>query len=681
MALGKLVVNLSANISEFGSSMDKAAHVADRNMTAISRSVGIMAVAVGVAAVKAATGFAAMASQAIQAADDIDKAATKAGIAVESMQGLAYAAAMADIDINGLSDSLKKMQVNIAKAANGSKEQVETFKALNIPIKELASLAPEDQFLAIGEQISKIKDPGQRALALIEAFGKSGTGLAPVFEDGAAGVQKMIEEAKKLGLVLSKEQNDKLVEADDNIKRLGQSWDGFVKQAVASASGPLSFVFETLQKVLTPQDLAAQIKTAEIQLQSLEKGFRGEGSDYDRISKTLARLKKEQAEEIRIAEETKKKLAEITVGKTPGGFENEEDKAAREKAAREAAAATKRIEGERKAILDSSLETYMRLVLSAEEMAMWELASKGANAEQLATLHAQLEATIALTKQKEAQKEADEKTKDLDKEKAALIASFPDLWYNAATAVEKYALDLAKAEELGRKLVAAGLDQARATEYVARVQKNLSDEYSKATDIAVEFGDAISSSLEEAILAGRGLQDVMKGLLQDILAIIIRVKVTEPLGDAITKWLKGSGGAGGGAGGGSGFWDTLLNFGASVVTSAFGGGATVPTGINAVPVKGVTAPLPSTFSPPGRALGGSVMAGNAFTVGEAGRELFVPANDGVIFSNGATERLLGGGDRGSRVVNQTFNITTPNADSFRLSQRQLSRRARVGINV
>lgn len=668
MSLGKLVVTLSANISEFGSSMDKAAHVADRNMTAITRSVGIMAVAVGAAAVRAATGFASMATQAIQAADDIDKAATKAGVAIESMQGLAYAAAMADIDINGLSDSLKKMQVNIAKAANGSKEQVETFKALNLSLSDLAQLSPEDQFLAIGEQISKITDEGERALAWTQAFGRSGTILAPVFEDGAEGVRKMIAEAKKLGLILSKEQNDKLVEADDNIKRLGQSWDGFVKAAVASVSGPLSGVFNALQKALTPPDISAQIKTYEAQLKSLEKGFKGEGSDYARISKSLALLKQQQAAEVRIAAETRKKVDEITKG-APGGFENEEQKAAREKAMREAAAAAKRIEGERKAILDASLDTYMRLVLSAEEMAVWELASKGANAEQLATLQAQLEATRQLTDQKEKQKKLDEETKKADEERKALAKSFPDLWYDAATAAEKYALDLAKIEELGRKLVAAGVNQAEVAEYVARVQKNLGEEYNKAGQVAVEFGEAIASSFEEAILAGKNFQDILKGLLQDILAIIIRVKVTEPLGDAITKWLKGGSGGGGGS-----LVDSLLSIGSSIVGAFAGGG-----GGGVVAQRGVTAPLPPSFSPPGRALGGSVMAGNAFTVGESGREMFVPANDGVIFSNAATERLLGGG--GARVVNQTFNITTPNADSFRLSQRQLSRRARVGINV
>lgn len=820
MALGKLVISLSANITEFGSAMDKAAHVADRNMHAISRSMGIAGIAVGVLAAKAATGFAAAAQEAVKFGDDIDKAATKAGVAVDTMQGLAYAAAMADLDIGSLSESLKKMQVNIQKAANGSKEQAETFKALNLNIADLVRLSPDDQFKAIAEQISKIKDPGERALALVEAFGKSGTDLAPIFKDGAKGIQGMIDEAKRLGLVTGKDVNDKLVDTDDRIKRLTQSWGGFIRTAVASISGPMADVFDFLQKGLTPPDLDAQIKDIELKLASIAKSeWKGPGSETSVYTERLARLKAAKAEEVRIAAESKKKLEAITKDKEPGGFENEEEKAAREKAAREAAAAAKRIEAERKAILDSSLETYMRLVLTAEEMAVWELASKGANAEQLATLEAQLEATKAMTAEKEKQKKTEEEGKKAQEEKKALLADFEGLWYDAASAAEQYALDLAKVEELSKKLIAAGADQARVAEYVRRRQVDLKEEYSKSGQVAVEFGDAITSAFEQAILSGKSLQDVMKGLLQDILALIVRVKVTEPLGDAITKWLKG----GSASGGGGGFLDSLSKLASTFVGAFAGGGATS----GAVATKGVTAPLPPTFSPPGRAtggpveedrpytvgergreifipkadgiivphgltesliqtagklakkenkkratefppkgaspsaaapfaedspsvlqsvfkgvfqtgpsileasrkgalkaapsplqavrpsviqgaplkrermgisdlfesavskrqslaqpraLGGSVMAGNAFTVGEQGRELFVPANDGVILPHGATETALGGEKR-PRVVNQVFNISTPNADSFRLSQRQLGRRARTGINL
>ena len=55
-----------------------------------------------------------------------------------------------------------------------------------------------------------------------------------------------------------------------------------------------------------------------------------------------------------------------------------------------------------------------------------------------------------------------------------------------------------------------------------------------------------------------------------------------------------------------------------------------------------------TYSTPGRATGGSVMAGRPYMVGEAGRELFVPSQNGNIVPN---DKL---GSGGGTVINLTY---------------------------
>lgn len=58
----------------------------------------------------------------------------------------------------------------------------------------------------------------------------------------------------------------------------------------------------------------------------------------------------------------------------------------------------------------------------------------------------------------------------------------------------------------------------------------------------------------------------------------------------------------------------------------------------------------------GRASGGPVQAGQAYTVGEHGRELFVPQTAGRILSVPQTKAAMSGG--GDVVVNQTINVST-----------------------
>lgn len=74
-----------------------------------------------------------------------------------------------------------------------------------------------------------------------------------------------------------------------------------------------------------------------------------------------------------------------------------------------------------------------------------------------------------------------------------------------------------------------------------------------------------------------------------------------------------------------------------------------------------------------RAMGGPVVSGKTYLVGENGPELFSPGSSGQIISNDNMRAMAGG--------SQTFNIYTNDADSFRRNERQIARdgRRRLGV--
>jgi hypothetical protein len=110
------------------------------------------------------------------------------------------------------------------------------------------------------------------------------------------------------------------------------------------------------------------------------------------------------------------------------------------------------------------------------------------------------------------------------------------------------------------------------------------------------------TDLEDAVLSGRKLGDVLDGLAKDIARIFLRKQVTEPLGNMASQFF--------------GSMDL------SSIFSGFGGA---------------------------RAGGGPVAGGTAYLVGEQGPELFVPGSSGGIIPNGA----LGGGGVNVTIINQT----------------------------
>ena len=65
--------------------------------------------------------------------------------------------------------------------------------------------------------------------------------------------------------------------------------------------------------------------------------------------------------------------------------------------------------------------------------------------------------------------------------------------------------------------------------------EEVSDQAQKTADIARDLGLSFSSAFEESIVGGKRLSDVLQGLLQDILRIVVRRTITERLGALVTE--------------------------------------------------------------------------------------------------------------------------------------------------
>lgn len=199
---------------------------------------------------------------------------------------------------------------------------------------------------------------------------------------------------------------------------------------------------------------------------------------------------------------------------------------------------------------------------------------------------------------------------------------------------------LAEAMEQGR--ISADQFNDAATGFLG-----LNKEIEKGKSLAEEFGLTFSSAFEDAIVSGKGFSDVLKGVFQDLLKIIVRTQITEPLGKSFTGALKG-------AGGGDLFGSIFSGIG-SIFTGGIAGGSGFGTGsaFGNMDFGGFFAN------------GGSPPVGKASVVGEDGAELFIPKTAGTIIPNG----MLGG----SKSINYspTFNIDsrTDQAEVLKITER------------
>ncbi len=208
------------------------------------RSIGTRLGAIGASALAALFGTAKTFAD---MGDSLDEMSARTGVSVETLSELGFAAELAGADMETLETGIRKMQKTISEAIGGSKSAADALAQLGLSVANLKDLSPEQQFKLIADRISRIADPTLRAALAMEIFGKSGTRLLPLIQDGAKGLAKFQEQARALGLTVSTQAaKDAAVLADalDTVWRV-------LKQAVFTIGSALAPTITELANKVT----------------------------------------------------------------------------------------------------------------------------------------------------------------------------------------------------------------------------------------------------------------------------------------------------------------------------------------------------------------------------------------------------------------------------------------------
>ena len=138
------------------------------------------------------------------------------------------------------------MQATIRDAAQGLGSANASLDAIGVTIEQLAGLSPEEQFEKVADGIARIQDPSLRAAAAMDIFGRSGTMLLPLLENGAAGIQALRKQAQDLGLTISTEDAEAAATLTDSLNILWR----VVKQGVFSIGAALAPALSDVAKLL-----------------------------------------------------------------------------------------------------------------------------------------------------------------------------------------------------------------------------------------------------------------------------------------------------------------------------------------------------------------------------------------------------------------------------------------------
>lgn len=181
--------------------------------------------------------------------DQFDKMAARTGVSVDALSEYAHAAKICGASIGDVEGALRSMATQLVAAQNGSARARKSFEILGLNIDEIAGKSPEKQFDQIARAISSIADPTERAGAAMKIFGSAGASLLPLFSEGPDGLQKLREEARRLGVSIDAETAKIGAEFTDATTRLKSAFSG---------------VGISLSKLLTPALIEASNSVARI---------------------------------------------------------------------------------------------------------------------------------------------------------------------------------------------------------------------------------------------------------------------------------------------------------------------------------------------------------------------------------------------------------------------------------
>lgn len=232
---GRAYVELGLDQSKFV----KGLRAAEKELKALGQS--IMKIGAGLTAAGGAiTGvFTAAAKSFVSAGDAINDMATRTGVSVGALQALGFAAKMSGTDVEALETGLRVMQRTITDAAGGSKSAAKSLTDVGLSVQALAGMAPEDQFTAVAEAISKIEDPTRRVAVAFDLLGRGGTSLIPMMEEGAAGIAAMAQRFAQLGPPLTAADVSLAALADDVWNELLTAFKAITNQVGASVTPAL----------------------------------------------------------------------------------------------------------------------------------------------------------------------------------------------------------------------------------------------------------------------------------------------------------------------------------------------------------------------------------------------------------------------------------------------------------
>nr|DAI87893.1 MAG TPA: tail tape measure [Caudoviricetes sp.] len=181
-------------------------------------------------------GITALVMPVARVGDEFFKLSQKTGVSVEALTALDYAAKLSDVTTEGLTKALQKLSVAMFDTQVNGEEGSAALRALGVSATDAdGQIRPtEAVLLDLAEKFARMPDAADKAALAVKLFGKEGLAIIPFLNQGREGISALMEEAQRLGLVMSEDVASASEVFNDNLTRLSALFEGVQRQIGAA---------------------------------------------------------------------------------------------------------------------------------------------------------------------------------------------------------------------------------------------------------------------------------------------------------------------------------------------------------------------------------------------------------------------------------------------------------------
>lgn len=180
--------------------------------------------------------------------DKLHKMSARTGVMSDSLSELGFAAEQSGSSLDAVGNALFRMRRRVANASTGSGPAARALGALGLSAEEITQLTPEEQLLTVADALQKVENESLAAQYAFEIFGDGAKGLLPLLQEGADGIEALMEEARDLGISVSPEDAQAAADYGDAWNRISTVLSG-VRNNIGAALIP---VLNDLLATVTP---------------------------------------------------------------------------------------------------------------------------------------------------------------------------------------------------------------------------------------------------------------------------------------------------------------------------------------------------------------------------------------------------------------------------------------------